>query len=115
MPGLQFNAYSVSKVVKKVHDFVPDLKVDRFMPLICRQRIKLLVRTEAKLLTYFSYLTISLKLPLFTLAYFSEIQLPFSKSATKTLKHMQSTSNNIFLWVPLIFSHDFLRKLENHF
>ena len=31
--GLQFNAYLLSKVVK-AHDFMPDLKVDRFMPVI---------------------------------------------------------------------------------
>ena len=30
-PGLQFNAYLLSKVVM-AHDFMPDLKVDRFMP-----------------------------------------------------------------------------------
>ena len=33
MPGLQFDAYLVDKVVE-VHYFVPDLKVGRFMPVV---------------------------------------------------------------------------------
>ena len=33
MPELKFDAYLKSKIVK-AHDFMPDLKVDRFMPVI---------------------------------------------------------------------------------
>ena len=33
MSGLQFDAYLVNKVVK-AHDFMPDLKVDQFMPVV---------------------------------------------------------------------------------
>ena len=60
MPVLLFDADLVSKVVE-AHDFMPDLKVDRFMPavidyathLICRQRIKSLLKTQAKLRSIF--------------------------------------------------------------
>ena len=53
---LQFDAYVVGKVVKE-HDFMPDLKVDRFMPVVTdhttllfyRQRTNSLIRTEATL------------------------------------------------------------------
>ena len=64
--GLQFNADFVSKIVK-VHDFVPDLKVDRYMPvtidyatlLFYQQSTKLIAKTEANLRTNLSSLTIS--------------------------------------------------------
>ena len=77
MDGLQFVFYLVSKAVQ-VHAFMPDLKVGRFMPVVgdnttllfCRRRMKLLVTTEANLRTNLSSLTISLKSPLITLAYF---------------------------------------------
>ena len=75
--NLQFNAYLFSKI-GKVHDFMPDLKVDRYMPVTIDyatlpfylQRTKLLVRTEANLQTNLSSLTISLRSPLIMLAYF---------------------------------------------
>ena len=73
--------------------------VDRFMPvaidrttlLFYRQRTKLIIRTEANLCTYLSTLTICLKSPLLTLAYFYEIQMPYPESASKTLLNIQST------------------------
>ena len=40
-------------------------------------------------------MTISLKSPLSTLAYFYEIQMPFPESASKTLLDIQSTVNYI--------------------
>ena len=33
MSGLQFDAYLVNKVVK-AHDFMPDLQVDQYMPVV---------------------------------------------------------------------------------
>ena len=90
------------------HDFMPDLKVDRFMPIIIehtalifyRRRTTLFIRTKANLWTYLSSLTISLKSPFFTFAYFIEIQMPFLESAFKVLSHIQSTLKNIFLRSP---------------
>lgn len=83
---------------------MPDLKVGRFMPVainhttlfFCRQRTKLLARTEAKFRTYLSSVKISLKSPLFTLPYFYEIKMPPAKSVSKTLSHIQSTVKYIF-------------------
>ena len=34
VPGLQFDAYIVGSRVVKAHDFMPDQKVGRFMPVI---------------------------------------------------------------------------------
>ena len=56
IPELQLDAYLMSKVVE-AHDFMPDLKVDRFMPIIIehtallfyRRRTTLFIRTEANL------------------------------------------------------------------
>ena len=84
MPGLHFDAYLVSEDVKE-HDFMPDLKVGRFMSVVIFRTKLLFLLTKyeitqeqkAKHRTYFSSLTIYLKLPLFTLAYFNEIQMPF--------------------------------------
>ena len=94
-----------AKVVK-VHDFMPNLKVGRFMPVVvdnttllfCRRRI--LVTTEANLRTNLSSLTISFKSPLFTLLCFYKIQLPFPRSASKIQSHIQSTVNYIFEQLP---------------
>ena len=102
MDGLQFVFYLVSKAVQ-VHAFMLDLKVGRFMPVVvdnttllfCRRRMKLLVTTEANLRTNLSSLRISLKSPLFTLAYFYEIQMSFSESASKILLHIQGTAKYI--------------------
>ena len=44
-----------------------------------------------------SCLTIFLKSPLFMLSYFYEKQIPYSKSASKTWSHIQSTAKYIFL------------------
>ena len=65
------DAYLVSKVFK-VLDFMPDLKVGQFMPVVIdlttllfhRQRLKSLFGIEANLHTYSSSLTISLKSPM---------------------------------------------------
>ena len=67
MPGLQFDAYLVSKVVKAL-DFMPDLKVARLMPVVIdhtslrfyQQSMKLLVSTEAYIGQYLSSLTVSI-------------------------------------------------------
>ena len=110
MPGLHFDAYLVSKDVK-VHDFMPDLKVGRFgrfmSVVIFRTKLLFLLtmyeitqEQKAKHGTHFSSLTISSKSLLFTLADFNEIQMPFSKSASKTLSPIQSTAKYIFLHVP---------------
>ena len=67
--GLQFDANLASKVYK-VDDFLPDRKVGQFMPVVIddhttQQRTKSLVRTEVKLGTYLSSLTISSMSPIF--------------------------------------------------
>ena len=88
----------------EAHDFMPDLKVGRFMPVVvdnttllfCRRRMKLLVTTEANLRTNLSSLTISFKSPLFTLLCFYKLQLPFPRSASKNQSHIQSTVRYIF-------------------
>ena len=56
MSGLQFVTYLAS-IVFKAHDFMPDLKVDRFMPVVInhtilmfyRQIMESIDRTEADL------------------------------------------------------------------
>ena len=62
-PGLEFDACLVSKVVK-AHNFMPDLKVDRLMPVVIdHTTLKVLLTkyeiTEANVSTYLSSLTIS--------------------------------------------------------
>ena len=89
----------------KAPNFVPDVKVVRFMPividwrtlLVYQQRTKSIITIEANLRTYLSFLTISLKSLMFTLAYFYEIKMSFYKSASKTQSHIQSTAKYIFL------------------
>ena len=103
MHGLQVVVDLVSKLLK-ARDFMPDLKVGRYVPvamnnkthMLDQWRLKLLVRIEANLSMYLSSLTISLKLPMLTLAYFYEIQMSFTKLASKTLSNIQSTAKYIY-------------------
>ena len=87
---------------------MPDLKVERFMPvviertthLVYQQFTKSIIRTEDNLRTYLSSLIIYFKSALFMIAYFYKLQIPFTKSASKILSHIQSTAQHIFLQAP---------------
>ena len=106
----------------KAPNFVPDVKVVRFMPividwrtlLVYQQRTKSIITIKANLRTYLSFLTISLKSLMFTLAYFYEIKMSFYKSASKTQSHIQSTAQHIFLTDTLMlqYANLYLKKSQ---